>query len=192
MRSAARIVRMRPVDLFVEFGGVDGKTVERAERAYRGARVIGKVVRAGRGVSTGNLVLAWVDAGLAVLDAVTSYANYRQAVEVTRQLEAEADAFRTRLSEIRKQCAALRAQAAREQEQRIKRAESVHAEQTERFRIEHAHYALCKEDVRRLGDQLVLLRQASAPSCPHMATLERLFHQLVAAQVAAAVVLIDS
>jgi len=192
MRNAARIVMMRPVDLFVEFGVVEGKTVERAERAYRGMRVIGKVARAGRGVSTGNLVLAWVDAGLAVLDAVASYADYRQAQEVTRQLELEADALRARLSEIRQQCAALTAQAAREQEHRIKHAQFAQAEQMERFRIEHAHYTECKEDVRRLGDQLALVRQASAPSCPHLAALERVFHQLVAAQVAAAVVLIDS
>jgi len=192
MRSAARIVRMRPVDLFVEFGVLDGKTVERAERAYRGMRVIGNVARAGRSVSTGNVVLAWVDAGLAVLDAVASYANYRQALEVTRQLEAEADALRVRLSELRKQCAALTAQAAREQEQRVRHIQAMQADHMDRFRIERAHYNDCKEDVRRLGDQLMLLRQASAPSCPRIATLERLFHQLVAAQVAAAVVLIDS
>lgn len=192
MRSAARIVMMRPVDLFVEFGAVDGKTVERAQRAYRGMRVIGNVARAGRAISTGNVVLAWVDAGLAVLDAVASYANYRQAVEVTRQLEVEADALRVRLTEIRKQCAALTAQAAREQEHRIKHIQSAQADQSESFRIERAHYTLCKDDVRRMGDQLVLLRQASSPSCPHLAALERVFHQLVAAQVAAAVVLIDS
>jgi hypothetical protein len=192
MRSAARIVMMRPVDLFAEFGVVDGKTMERAERAYRGVKVIGKVARAGRGVSTGNLVLAWVDAGLAVLDAVASYAKYRQAAEVTRQLEVEADALRVRLSEIRKRCAAETAQAAREQEHRIKHIQTTQAEQSTSFRLEHEHYARCKEDVRRLGDQLVLVRQGSAPSCPRLAALERAFHQLVAAQVAAAVVLIDS
>jgi hypothetical protein len=192
MRSAARIVRMRPVDLFVEFGVVNGKTAERAERAGRGMQVIGNVARAGRSGSTGNVVLAWVDAGLAVLDAVASYATYRQAVEVTRQLEAEADALRVRLSEIRKQCAALTGQASHEQKQRVRHIQSTQADQMDRFRIERAHYTECKEDVRRLGDQLVLLRQASAPSCPQLARLEREFHHLVAAQVAAAVVLIDS
>lgn len=192
MRSAARIVNMRPVDLFVGFGVVDGKTVERAERVYRGMRMIGKAARTGRMVSTGNVVLAWVDAGLAVLDAVASYGNYRQAVEVTRQLEAEADALRVRLSEIRKQYAALTAQAAREQQQRVSHIQTTQTGQCKRIGIERMHYTECKEDVRRLGDQLVLLRQSSAPSCPRIATLERLFHQLVAAQVAAAVELIDS
>lgn len=191
MRSAGRIVNMRPVDLFVGFGVVDGKTVERAERVYRGMRMIGKAARTGRMVSTGNVVLAWVDAGLAVLDAVASYANYRQAAEVTRQLEAEADALRVRLSEIRKQCAALTVQAAREQEQRVSHIQTTQADRWKRISIERVHYTKCKEDVRRLGDQLVLLRQASAPSCPRIVTLERLFHQLVAAQVAAAVALID-
>lgn len=192
MRSSPRIVMMRPVDLFVELGVVDGKHVERAERTCRGMQVIGTAARAGRAVSKGNVVLAWLDAGLAVLDAVASYANYRQAVEVTQQLEAEADALRVRLAEIRKQCAARTAQAAREQEHRVKHIQSAQADLRESFRIESTHYTQCKDDVRRIGDELVRLRQTSAPSCPHLSKLERVFHQLVLAQVAAAVVLIDS
>ena len=192
MRSGARTVNMRPVDLFVDLGAVDGKHIRRAERACRGARMIGATARAGRAVSKGNVVLAWVDAGLAVLDAVASYANYRQAVEVTRQIEAEADTLRVRLTEIRKRCAALTAQAAQEHQHRARHMQSVMADQWEGIRIDRAHYALCKDDVRRIGAQLAVLRQASAPSCAHLATLERVFHQLVAAQVAAAVVLIDT
>jgi len=183
---------MRPVDLFVDLSSVDGKHVRRAERVHRGVRVIGTAARAGRVVSKGNLLLAWVDAGLAVLDAVASYANYRQAVEVTRQIEAEADALRVRLTEIRKQCAALAAQAAHEHEGRVRQKQSAMADQWEGIHIERAHYELCKNDVHRIGAQLVVLRQAAAPSCPRLARLERVFHQLVAAQVAAAVVLIDT
>ena len=192
MRSAPRIVMMRPVDLFVDLGVGDGKHMERAERAYRGMRVIGTAARAGRAVSKGQVVLAWLDAGQAVLDAVASYANYRQAVEVTQQLEAEADALRVRLAEIHKQCAALTAQAAREQEHRVRHIQSALADQRESIRMESTHYTQCKDDVRRIGNELIRLRQTSAPSCPHLSRLERIFYQLVSAQVAAAVALIDS
>lgn len=192
MRSAPRIVMMRPVDLFVNLGAVDGKRVERAERAYQGMRVVGIAARAGGAVSKGDVVQAWLVAGLAVLDAVTSYANYRQAMEVTQQLEAEADALRVRLAEIRKQCAALTAQAAHEQEHRLRHIQSAQADQRKSIRIESTHYTQCKDDVRRIGDELARLRQTSAPSCPYLSKLERVFHQLVLAQVAAAVVLIDS
>lgn len=192
MHRAKRVVMMRPVDLFVELGVDDGKDIQRAQRAHRGMRVIGAAARAGRSGPKGNLVHAWVDAGLAVLDAIESYANYRQAVEVTRQLEAEADALRVHLAETRKQCAAMMEHVKREQEQRVRHIRSTMADQWDSMRIGLAHYKLCKDDVRRIGCQLELLRQTSMPSCPRLATLERCFHQLVAAQVAAALVVIDS
>lgn len=195
MRSVSRIVMMRPVDLFAEHGMIDQRHVQRAERAGKGMRMIGvaaRAARAGRTVSKGNLILAWVDAGLAVLDAVASYATYRQAVEVTRQLEIEADALRARLAEMRRQCEALAGQSARERKQGRDHLVSLLAEQWEALRIDRDHYALCKADVSKIGLRLAVVRQQAPPSCPHLATLERLFHQLVAVQVAAAVVLIES
>lgn len=192
MRSARIIVMMRPVDLFVDLGVSNRKQTERAERAYHGMHVIGIAARAGRSVSKGIVVKAWLEAGTAVFDAVASYANYRQAVEVTRQLEAKADALRVRLDEIRKQCAALTAQAVREQEHRVKHIQSALVDQWESIRIERTHYTQCKDDVRRIGDEMIRLRQSSAPSCPHLSRLERIFYQLVSAQVAAAMALIDS
>lgn len=192
MRSAKRIVMMRPVDLFGDLGVGDGKHVERAERACQGMRMIGAAALAGRAASKGNVVQAFLDAGQALLEGITSFANYRQALEITRQLEARAEALEVRLAEIRKQCVALTAQAAHEQDHRLRHIQSTLAHQRESVRIDSTHYARCKDDVRRIGEELIRLRQTSVSSCPHLSRLERAFYQLVSAQVAAAMALIDS
>ena len=190
--AAFRFVNIRPVDLFADLAGIDEKNKDRIERSYKGARVIYSAVRVGRAAaSRGNVVLAWIGAGEALLDAIGSYAAYRQVVEITRQLEAEGEALRIQMAQARKQWDLTRDVANAEQRSRMAAAESKFAVQREEFRIQREHYDDCKEQLKRVGAALAQLRQASAPSCPRLTSLERAYYRIVHEQIQAAIILID-
>jgi hypothetical protein len=185
-------VKMRAVDLFADAVGIDARTRERAERTYKGVRTIHSAMRLGRAVaSKANLALAWLEAGYAVLDAITSYAAYRQAVEVTKQLEAEGDMLRVRLAEIRKQCQALDVLAEHERAQHTNATQRTLKERRDDFSVRREHYDACKQSVQDIGHALAQLRRVAAPSCPRLAAMERSFYRLARLQVEAAIILVD-
>lgn len=188
----AVFVKMRPVDIFADALGIDEKSRDRVERGYRGVRTIHTAARLGRSAaSKANLLLAWLDAGNALLDAIGSYAAYRQAVEITKQLVAEADMFRVRLEEIRKQCHILDAEAKHERAHHHAASQRHLDEQREEFRIRREHYDACKSVVHDIGEELTKLRRTSAPGCPRLAGVERAFYRLAHQQVQAAISLVD-
>jgi hypothetical protein len=190
---AAGFVKMRAVDLFADAVGIDGKTRERAERAYKGVRTIHSAVRLGRAAaSKTNLLLAWLEAGNALLDAIDSYAAYRQAAEVTKQLEVEGDALRVQLAEIRKQCQAEAALAEHERTQHAAATRRTLAERRDDVRVRREHYDACKACVQDIGNELTRLRRTSSPGCPRLAAVERGFYRLAHEQVQAAITLVDS
>jgi predicted secreted Zn-dependent protease len=126
------------------------------------------------------------------LDAIESYAKYRQEVEVTKQLEVEGEMLRVQLTEIRKQTLGLQALAEHEQRHRTDSIQRTLAMQQEELRIQRAHYDACKEQLRQVGAELVRLRLESSPSCQRLATLEKAFYRMTHQQIQAAIVLIDS
>lgn len=78
---------MQTINLFetaVSPSGLDARSARLARTNQR----LYQVARHGARI---NPALVWVDAGLAVLDAFSAYARYRQAREITRALEAECE-----------------------------------------------------------------------------------------------------
>lgn len=184
---------MRSVDLFIDVMSVDEKTEERIKRVSRGVRTIYSAAKFGRSVATkANVTAAFVDAGLAVLDAIESYANYRQAIQITQQLQAEGAMLRVELAELGKQLTIFQDESAADRKKQIKETQRRFEEQAEEFRINLKNYQVCKEQIKRVGSALGLLRQNSAPACQHLRKLEKLYYQLVQVQIHATITLIDN
>ena len=79
---------------------LSSENYERAERIYRtGSRMYGLLRKT---APKANLACAFVDAGMSLVDLVSSYCKYQQAVEKTKQLEIKIDAFRKEIENIKK------------------------------------------------------------------------------------------
>ena len=77
---------MQVVNLFDVTLSAAGPDGARAARATRSGYRLYQAVRFGAKI---NPTAVWLDAGIAVLDAAAAYCRYRQARELTRELEAD-------------------------------------------------------------------------------------------------------
>ncbi|NNB57236.1 hypothetical protein HBN67_01830 [Pseudomonas fragi] len=77
---------MITVNVFATLFDWDDKTTERVKRASGVTRTLYTMARTGKAAAS---PLIFVEAGLAFLDALGAYADYRQAKSKTQALEAE-------------------------------------------------------------------------------------------------------
>jgi len=164
------------VDIFADLYDWDERDRERAHRAARAAKTIYTVAR--RGAVAASPVV-FVDAALSVLDAVNAYAGYRQAKEVTRQLEIEGEMLRKLLHELYEQ---LKINARVDDEKFAQEANALRA-RLKRHAIElemtiETFDSLSKQ-VKKLGQAIVDLRRNAPPNCTHLLRLEQAYYGLV-------------
>lgn len=82
---------MQVVNLFDVTASAAGPDGARAARVTRSGYRLYQAARFGTKI---NPTVVWIDAGIAVLDAVAAYCRYRQAREITRALEADCHRLR--------------------------------------------------------------------------------------------------
>jgi hypothetical protein len=176
---------MIAVDIFADLFEWDDRRRERGHRAANAAKAF---TRAGR-ASSGPLM--YVEAVLAVLDAVDAYARYRQAREVTYQLEVEADVLRALLAELHQQ-QGIRAEVAdlvfqREIEELRHRIER----QSLEIKITEKNFSTLSEAVKKLGKAIADLSRDSPSNCIVLLKLERAYYNLVDRQLQATMTLVQ-
>jgi len=164
------------VDIFADLFDWGERDRVRAQRIARAATTVYTVAR--RGAAAASPV-AFVEAALSVLDAVNAYAGYRQAKEVTRQLEIEGETLSKLLHELHEQLKINArvddvrfAQEANALRARLKR----HAIE---FEMTVESFESISKQVKKLGQAIVDLRRNAPPNCTHLLHLERAYYGLV-------------
>lgn len=174
---------MIAVNVFADLYGWDDRDRERAHRVCDASRTIYKVARGGA-AAAGPVI--FVDAALSVLDAIGAYARYRQAHEVTHQLEVEGNMLRKMLAELHKQ---LRIELLVADQQSEGRLEALHRRlQQQELTIvisEFQFIALCGQ-VKALGQVVTEQRLNAPPNCVTLLQLEKTYYHLVDSQLQAA------
>ena len=177
---------MIAVDIFADLYDWDDKQRARTQRVMNTGKAVFNVARGG---AAGPLI--FVEAALAVVDAAGAYARYRQAKEVTRQLEIESEALLHALAELDKQLAirakvdemALEAQAS---------ALRMRLQQQQReIEISAATFASIARQVKALGEAIARLRMSAPPGCRSLLRLESTYYDLVDVQLRTAMALIQ-
>lgn len=172
---------MIAVDIFADLYGWDDQNRARSHRALGAAKVLYGVARRRAAPVAGPAI--FVDAALSVLDAIGAYARYRQAQEITNQLEIEGNMFRQMLAELHKQLqielrvvdfqfgAELEALRMRLKQQKL----AIEFDE-EKFN------ALCQQ-VKKLGRVISSQRMNAPPNCAALLHLENAYYQLVDLQL---------
>lgn len=178
---------MITVDVFATLFDWDDKTTERVKRTSGVSRTLYTMARTGKAASP----LIFVEAGLAFLDALGAYADYRQAKSKTQALEAEGEALRRELKELEKQ---FRLQA-KERDLKFSAQMSALRNQLEArdvaLHIGVTNLENLGRHIKRLGEHVSRERLAVTPNCVPLLKLERTYYQLVDAQLSAALSLLD-
>lgn len=179
---------MITLNVFAELFDWDEKTTERAERAGGAVRSLYTLARVGKSAAS---PLMFVEAGMAVLDALGAYAEFRQAKSKTRELEAEGEALAQALKELEKQ---FRMQT-KLRELKFTAQMRTTREQLEaqdiKLRIGVMELESFSRQIKKLGKHIAAQRLASAPNCVPLLKLERAYYQLVDAQLSATLMLME-
>lgn len=178
---------MITVNVFASLFDWDDKSTERVKRTSGVARTLYTMARTGKAASP----LVFVEAGMAFLDALGAYADYRQAKSKTQALEAEGEALRRELTELEKQ---FRIQA-KVRDLKFSAQMSQLRNQLEQRDVKLIlgvkHLDSLGRHIKRLGEHVAQQRLALAPNCLPLLKLERAYYQLVDAQLSAALTLVD-
>lgn len=179
---------MIAVDIFGNFFDWDDKQRERGQRVYGASKSLFLLTRRGAAAAS---PLIFVDAALATLDAVGAYARYRQAKEITAQLEAEAEMLRTLLAELHKQ---LRVEANVAEQQFGQKLQALrHRLQQQALDIdlnEECFNSFARQ-IKQLGQAIAAQRRNAAPNCLPLLRLEAAYYQLVDVQLQTAMDLVQ-
>nr|WP_033042733.1 hypothetical protein [Pseudomonas sp. SbOxS1]KEX92914.1 hypothetical protein HA62_16635 [Pseudomonas putida]NYU05730.1 hypothetical protein [Pseudomonas sp. SbOxS1] len=179
---------MITVNVFATLFDWDDKTTERVKRTTGAARTLYTMARTGKAAAS---PLIFIEAGLAFLDALGAYADYRQAKSKTQALEAEGEALRRELKELEKQ---FRIQAKTRDLKFSAQMDALRNQLEERdvkLSVGVANLEKLGRHIKRLGDHVTQQRLASAPDCVPLLKLERTYYQLVDAQLSTALTLVD-
>lgn len=179
---------MIAVDIFADLFEWDDKQRERAYRSATAAKTLYMCARKG-GAAASPVI--FIEAAISVLDAINSYAGYRQAKEVTQQLELEGDALRKLLAELETQLNTTARVADLAAYTKLSRLRDHLALQDARLEIDHETFKSLSSQAKRLGQAIAALRQNSPRNCTHLLELERAYYKLVDAQLKTAMELVD-
>jgi hypothetical protein len=176
------------VDIFASLFDWDDKTTERVERAHGAARSVYTMARSGKAAAS---PLIFLEAGMAFLDALGAYADYRQATSGTAELEAEGRALRQELHELKKQLL----MQAKQRDLAFSTDMRTLREQLERenvkLGIDVMELDSLTAHIKRLGAHIAEQRLASAPNCVPLLRLERTYYKLVDIQLSTALTLVS-
>lgn len=172
---------MIAVDLFADLYSWGDQDRERGRRAAGAARTIHATVRGASGAAAGPTV--FIDAALAVLDALGAYARFRQAREVTRQLEIEGDTLRQLLGQLDKQLKIDLEVADHESGAKLESLRLRLRQHQQAIKIDASQFAALSRQVKTLGQLIASQRTTLPPNCTTMASLEKTYYQLVDAQL---------
>lgn len=171
---------MIAVDVFADLYEWDDQDRARGHRATGAAKVLYTVAR-GRATAMGPAI--FVDAALSVLDAIGAYARYRQAQEITRQLEIEGDMLRQLLAELHKQLRIELHVADRQSEGRLEALRLRLQQQTLVIEISEAQFSGLSRQVKKLGQVIANQRMNVPPNCVALLRLEKAYYQWVDLQL---------
>jgi len=164
-------------DAGVISNGQDARTA----RLVRTGQRLYQVTRHGAKIDP---ALVWMDAGLAVVDAFSAYARYRQASEITQTLEAECKKLR-HLLENESTILGLELDTLRQDgEQRMQTLEDHFAHNRDAARRLLGRLVAQRALIDDILDQLCVLRGTQNTSLPAFVKLESAAHQLMRAHLA--------
>ena len=178
---------MIAIDIFADMYGLDDQQRERSHRATGATKSLFMMARSGASVAS---PMIFVDAALATLDAVGAYARYRQAKEITAQLNAEADKLGALLGELNQQ---LKVKAAVAEAQFARTLDSLRLrlqQQTLEIELSEELLSSFAGQIKVLGQAIAKQRLNAAPNCVPLLQLEAAYYQLVDAQLQTALDLI--
>ena len=178
---------MIAVDIFADVYGLDDTQRERSHRVAGASKSLFMMVR--RGASAVSPMI-FVDAALATLDAVGAYARYRQAKEITAQLNAEADKLGALLGELNQQ---LKVKTAVAEAQFARTLDSLRLrlqQQTLEIVLSEERFSRFAGQIKLLGQAIAKQRLNAASNCVPLLQLEAAYYQLVDAQLQTALDLI--
>jgi len=170
---------MIAVDLFADLYGWDDQDRARGHRAAGAAKVLYTVARGG--AVAGPAI--FVDAALSVLDAIGAYARYRQAREITRQLEVEGDMLRQMLAELHKQLRIELDVADRVSDARLAALRQRLQQQSLAIELSEAQFSGLSRQLKKLGQIIASQRMTAPPNCPTLARLENAYYLTVDLQL---------
>ncbi|MBI3145236.1 MAG: hypothetical protein HYZ18_08255 [Pseudogulbenkiania sp.] len=177
---------MIAVDLFADFVDWNDKQRERGHRFAGASRTLFMLARGARTASP----LVFVDAALATLDAVGAYARYRQAKEITAQLEAEADMLRRLLVEINEQLRIEAHVAELKFGQKMKELRHRMQQQALEIELSEECFNSLSRQIKQLGVAIAEQRLSSVPNCLPLLCLEAAYYELVDLQLQTALDLV--
>lgn len=167
---------MISVDLFVDLSGWSERDQARGRRMADAARGV-------RGATTMTGSSLFVDAALSVLDAIGSYARYRQAQEITHQLEIEGNRLRQMLAELHQQLGLELAAAKQRGETDLERLRLRLCEQRLAIDIDAEQFGHLSRQIKRMGQLVAQQRRSAPPRCTTLAELENTYYQMVDRQI---------
>lgn len=170
---------MIAVDIFADLYGWDDRDRARGHRATDAAKVLYTVARGG--AAAGPAI--FVDAALSVLDAIGAYARYRQAQEITRQLEVEGSMLRQMLGELHKQLRIELRVAELQSEAKLEDLRLRLQQQKLTIEIGEEQFNGMSRQVKKLGQVIANQRMTAPPSCMALLRLENAYYQLVDLQL---------
>lgn len=172
---------MIAVDVFADLYGWDDRDRARGHRAAGAAKVLYTVARGGAAAVAGPAI--FVDAALSVLDAIGAYARYRQAQEITLQLEVEGNMLRQMLGELHKQLRIELQVADLQSEAKLEALRLRLKEQELAIKISEAQFGGLSRQVKKLGHVIANQRMIAPPNCTTLARLENAYYRLVDLQL---------
>ncbi len=172
---------MIAVDVFADLYEWDDRDRARGHRAAGAAKALYTIAR-GRGAAVAGPVI-FVDAALSVLDAIGAYARYRQAKEITRQLEVEGDMLRQLLAELHKQLRIELQVLDRLSEARVEALHQRLQQQALAIEFSEAQFSGLSRQVKKLGQVIANQRMNAPPNCTMLARLENAYFRLVDLQL---------
>lgn len=170
---------MIAVDLFADLYGWDDQDRARGHRVAGAAKVLYAVARGG--AVAGPAI--FIDAALSVLDAIDAYARYRQASEITRQLEVEGDMLRQKLAELHKQLRIELDVADRKSDARLAALRLRLQQQSLAIEFSEAQFSGLSRQLKKLGQVIASQRMTAPPNCPTLARLENAYYLAVDLQL---------
>lgn len=172
---------MIAVDVFADLYGWDDQDRARGHRAAGAAKVLYMVAR-GRAAAVAGPAI-FVDAALSVLDAIGAYARYRQAQEITRQLEVEGNMLRQMLGELHKQLRIELQVADLQSEAKLEALRLRLQQQKLAIEIGEKQFNDLSRQVKKLGQVIANQRMNAPPNCVALLRLENAYYQLVDLQL---------
>lgn len=169
---------MIAVDVFADLYEWDDR--QRA-RAHRVADTSKTLFAMARGTVPGPLI--FIDAALALADAIGAYCRNRQAKEVTRQLEIEGDTLLRLLTELDVKLALEAAIADLEFKTKLNSLRTRLRQQALEVAMNEKIFAGLSGQVRQLGQAIATLRRDASPTCSNLLQLESVYYQLVDVQL---------